>query len=223
MNDTTLPIPSSNKKANPRRRPDRGVHGGVRRGFGLHDWMGLLRRAPDLAQRRGAPVRRDISLVEVAAHDRPHDGWMVLRGRVYNVAPYLQYHPGGSAIMEDCLGKDATALFERYHSWVNLDGLVGPLLLGRVEAERLGGVGEIEERNVDDDSSDGSIVLPAAAAAFSGASCAKTTTTNSNDSGFALPRPRPCKGDPVASLLPSDDKEDGYEEDDALQSIVPTR
>ena len=52
MNDTTLPITNNTKKANPRQRSN-GNGGRVKKGFGLHDWMTLLRHAKDLAQRKG--------------------------------------------------------------------------------------------------------------------------------------------------------------------------
>mmetsp|Transcript_3157 Transcript_3157/g.6977 ORF Transcript_3157/g.6977 Transcript_3157/m.6977 type:complete len:218 (+) Transcript_3157:265-918(+) len=213
MNDTTLPIPS--KKPNPRRRTEKGL----RPGFGLHDWMTLLRHAKDLAQRKGAPIRRDISLAEVKTHNKPYDGWMVLRGKVYNITPYLAYHPGGGAILEKCVGRDATALFDRYHSWVNIDGLVGPLLLGylllekkKVDDENDGGYlkGKVvagASSSANTTSGDGNtIVMPAAAS--------KTTSaTESNGLGFAMPKPRPPQGEPMASLLPRDDDEDENEDD----------
>ena len=52
MNDTTLPITNKTKKANPRQRSN-GNGGRVKKGFGLHDWMTLLRHAKDLAHRKG--------------------------------------------------------------------------------------------------------------------------------------------------------------------------
>lgn len=67
-------------------------------------------------------------------HNKNHDGWIILRGRVYNIGPYLAYHPGGIGIFKSVLGKDATALFDKYHRWVNIDGLIGPLLLGTVDS-----------------------------------------------------------------------------------------
>lgn len=118
MNDTTLP--------QQRRKT------GVRKGFALHDWKLLLNSANDLAQRRGAPLR-PITMEEVALHDKVHDGWMVLHGKVYNVGPYLAYHPGGINILKGSLGKDGTELFERYHRWVGIENLIGKLLLGYVE------------------------------------------------------------------------------------------
>lgn len=57
---------------------------------------------------------------EVREHNSEYDGWTVLHGKVYNIAPYLHYHPGGVAILKQILGRDGTALFEKYHRWVNI-------------------------------------------------------------------------------------------------------
>lgn len=127
MNDTTMPPPRySSKKST--RKPAVNVRGR----FGLHDWTRLLAASKDLAQRKGAPLRRDIPAGEVRQHKRNHDAWIILRGKVYNIGPYLPYHPGGVDICKGILGKDATVLFDKYHRWVNIDGLIGPLLLGTV-------------------------------------------------------------------------------------------
>lgn len=105
--------------------------------FGLHDWKRLLVHSKDLAQRKGRPIRRNIPMSEIKQHNKVHDGWMVLRGRVYNVGPYLAYHPGGVSILKGLLGKDGTAFFDKYHQWVNIEGLIGPLLLGTVDMSTL--------------------------------------------------------------------------------------
>lgn len=105
---------------------------GVRKGFGMNDWVRLLSTCKDLAQRKGTGLRK-ISASEVALHNKTFDGWTILHGKVYNIAPYLLYHPGGDGILNKILGKDGTVLFEKYHRWVNIDGLIGPLLLGYLE------------------------------------------------------------------------------------------
>ena len=103
----------------------------IKKGFGLRDWMVLLRSAKDIAQRgMGRPLRNDITLSEVRTHDKSYDAWMILSNKVYNITPYLPYHPGGMDIMKGVLGKDATVLFHEYHTWINIDNLIGPLLLG---------------------------------------------------------------------------------------------
>eukprot|EP00979_Chaetoceros_neogracilis_P004852 scaffold842_cov287-Chaetoceros_neogracile.AAC.15 len=118
MNDSTLP--------KPRRKT------GVKKGFALHDWKLLLNRSNDLAQRKGNPIR-SMSMEEVAQHNKEYDGWMVLHGKVYNVGPYLHYHPGGVGIMKPSLGKDGSRLFEQYHRWVGIDNLIGKMLIGYID------------------------------------------------------------------------------------------
>lgn len=61
----------------------------------------------------------------VSAHTRPHVTRMRFTCQVYNLTPYLQYHPGGVDILVKTAGKDCTALFNRYHAWVNLEGIAG--------------------------------------------------------------------------------------------------
>ena len=90
--------------------------------FGLGDWTRLVKSSKDLAQRKGQDLRRSISKEEVALHKYEYDGWIILHNRVYNIGPYLPYHPGGLSILKPYLGKDATAAFEKYHRWVNADG-----------------------------------------------------------------------------------------------------
>ena len=114
MNDTTLPIKKQPKTTKPRQKVI------LRKGFALHDWKRLLLSTSDLAQRKGQPLR-SITPSEIAIHDKLHDGWISLHGKVYNIGPYLHYHPGGVDIMKGCLGGDASVLFDKYHRWVNIE------------------------------------------------------------------------------------------------------
>jgi len=74
-----------------------------------------------------------MTMEEVALHDKEYDGWMVLQGKVYNVGPYVHYHPGGVNILKPSLGKDGTSLFEQYHRWVGIENLIGKLLIGYID------------------------------------------------------------------------------------------
>ena len=131
MNDTTLPTCSKIKASGTNsidrkdgtiaRIPRAKVPPKVKKGFALHDWINLVKHAEDLARRKGAPIR-SIPKSEIALHNDVHDGWISLRGKVYNLTPYLHYHPGGIEIFDHVLGKDATVLFDKYHRWVNIDG-----------------------------------------------------------------------------------------------------
>lgn len=98
--------------------------------FGLPAWKRLLAASHDLAQLKGSPRRRDIPLEEIRTHNKNHDAWVILRGTVYNIGPYLPYHPGGIDIFKNVLGKDATTMFDKYHRWVSIDGLIEPLAIG---------------------------------------------------------------------------------------------
>jgi cytochrome b involved in lipid metabolism len=221
MNDTTLPIKGG--KRPPQQQQPRNKQQGLRPGFGLHDWMQLLRSAKDLSQRRGAPIRKDITLSEVQRHNKVYDGWIILRGKVYNIAPYLAYHPGGSAILEKCLGRDATVLFDKYHSWVNLDNLIGPLLLGYVMIEKKSDYdsddddgGYLKGANSDDvgnTTGSSNIVLPSARNA---ASSSSSNVENAQEIEFAMPKPRPTKGSVISSLLGSSDNNEEEENEEQL-------
>lgn len=48
---------------------------------------------------------------QVRAHKA--EGWTVLRGRVYAVAHYVPFHPGGSRTIIQGAGKDMTKLFDK--------------------------------------------------------------------------------------------------------------
>lgn len=87
--------------------------------------MHWMRDMGAMPQRRVAAV----SLDDVARHCTAGDAWMAVRGRVYDVTRYVEYHPGGRILL-DGAGKDATALFDRYHSWVNIDMMLKNCLVG---------------------------------------------------------------------------------------------
>ncbi|CAR28220.1 hypothetical protein ZYGR_0N07120 [Zygosaccharomyces rouxii] len=53
-----------------------------------------------------------LSWDEIRKHMTPPDCWMVIHGRVYNVAPVLASHPGGSQILLHYVGRDATYPFD---------------------------------------------------------------------------------------------------------------
>jgi len=82
-------------------------------GFSQMHWMMKTQREPNLAGRNGAPPRRGIPMSEVAMHASEDDAWTVFRGRVFNITPYLHFHPGGVDILMEGAGKDCTALFDK--------------------------------------------------------------------------------------------------------------
>lgn len=63
---------------------------------------------------QGQPVRA-MTLAEVALHNRADDCYMAIKGKVYNVTPYLEYHPGGPIE----LMRGAGVLFPEYCIHIN--------------------------------------------------------------------------------------------------------
>lgn len=47
---------------------------------------------------KGQSNRRLISMDEVRKYKLEGEMWTVLKGRVYNISPYMKFHPGGTAI-----------------------------------------------------------------------------------------------------------------------------
>ncbi|KAK0713895.1 cytochrome b5-like heme/steroid binding domain-containing protein, partial [Lasiosphaeria miniovina] len=58
------------------------------------------------------------------------DAWTVLGGRVYNISPYVPFHPGGGPELLRGAGKDGTQLFGEIHPWVNYEGMLSACLIG---------------------------------------------------------------------------------------------
>jgi cytochrome b involved in lipid metabolism len=55
-----------------------------------------------------------VTLEELKAHGTPEDAWTVIHGHVFNITPYLRYHPGGQAELLRVAGKDGSELFSNY-------------------------------------------------------------------------------------------------------------
>ncbi|KAM3163530.1 Cytochrome b5 heme-binding domain-containing protein [Lachancea thermotolerans] len=72
-----------------------------------------------------------VTKAQLQKHNTAEDCWCVLNQRVYCVSSYLDFHPGGAEILlRTAAGKDATALFNKYHRWVNYERLLETCLVG---------------------------------------------------------------------------------------------
>ncbi|GAB4828064.1 hypothetical protein Ancab_034979 [Ancistrocladus abbreviatus] len=100
------------------------------KGYSQMDWLKLTRTHPDLAGIKGQSNRRLISMSEVKQHQTEGSMWTVLKGRVYNIYPYMKFHPGGVDMLMKAVGKDCTSLFNKYHAWVNAEFLLEKCLVG---------------------------------------------------------------------------------------------
>lgn len=120
-------------------------------GYSQMDWMRLTKREPDLAGRNGASRKRKISMEEVATHGTEEDGWTVFKGKVYNLTPYLDFHPGGRKILKAVIGKDCTAQFNKYHAWVNGEYMMEKCQVGVLDTYVPGSDSEDESEEEDDE------------------------------------------------------------------------
>lgn len=103
------------------------------KGFSQMHWVRLMKGSATLSgQPPGTALRNDITLDEVARHATDIDGWTVLRGNVYNISPYMKFHPGGEVMLRKAIGRDCTALFNKYHAWVNAEALLSKCLIGKL-------------------------------------------------------------------------------------------
>lgn len=54
---------------------------------------------------------------EVACHVYPETTiYTIIRGQVYNLTGYIEFHPGGEAMLQQWAGRDSTQEFERFHT-----------------------------------------------------------------------------------------------------------
>jgi cytochrome b involved in lipid metabolism len=71
-----------------------------------YSWVDLV-----LAGLKGKSNKRLIPIAEVKQHCTEEDAWTILRGCVYNISPYIRFHPGGRDMLMKGAGKDCTSLF----------------------------------------------------------------------------------------------------------------
>mmetsp|Transcript_4163 Transcript_4163/g.6136 ORF Transcript_4163/g.6136 Transcript_4163/m.6136 type:complete len:130 (+) Transcript_4163:57-446(+) len=94
-------------------------------GRGLMHWHMAARKKKPLS-----PPFPSISKDELKLHNKEDDMWMALHGLVYDITLFQEYHPGGEAILLKAAGRDATLLFQKYHAWVNIEGLLANFVVG---------------------------------------------------------------------------------------------
>ncbi|KAH7570637.1 hypothetical protein ACOSP7_018947 [Xanthoceras sorbifolium] len=103
------------------------------KGYSQVDWLKLTRTHPDLAGLKGQSNKRLITRSEVKQNQTEGAMWTILKGRVYNISPYMKFHPGGVDMLMKGVGKDCTALFNKYHAWVNAEFLLEKCLVGTLD------------------------------------------------------------------------------------------
>lgn len=99
------------------------------------DWAVLTTRTA-AHELRGVPIHTPpaplvrITKAELSNHKQKSDCWTCINGKVFNITPYIDFHPGGESEIMKCAGTDGTFLFNKYHSWVNPDRLLEKCMVG---------------------------------------------------------------------------------------------
>ncbi|CAO3646107.1 unnamed protein product [Cunninghamella echinulata] len=91
------------------------------------DWARLKTSGKDL---RGVPQLGRYTLDDLKQHNTQNDAWTAIQGKVYNMTPYINFHPGGVKDLMRIAGRDGTKLFMLTHSWVNAEFMLDACLVG---------------------------------------------------------------------------------------------
>ncbi|WBW74784.1 NADPH-hemoprotein reductase [Schizosaccharomyces osmophilus] len=106
--------------------PKRGKYS-VAPGYSQLDWARKVSSGENLSTvDRPMKVSKD----ELKKHCTEEDCWISIKGKVYNVTPYLNYHPAGVKKIINNSGIDATQVFMMNHAWVNEEAILKNCFIG---------------------------------------------------------------------------------------------
>lgn len=88
------------------------------------DWA-RLKNTTDL--RGGVTTLLKVTPAELKKHNTREDAWSAFYGKVYNITPYMRFHPGGEDDLMRVAGRDGTRLFGKFSH--------RPLCLSTTEAD----------------------------------------------------------------------------------------
>ncbi|KAH8826280.1 cytochrome b5 [Flagelloscypha sp. PMI_526] len=91
------------------------------------DWANLKSSGEDL---RGVDTLLRIPPSILKQHRKKTDAWTAIGGKVYNITPYMPFHPGGEKELMRVAGRDGTKLFAETHAWVSADMMLDQCMVG---------------------------------------------------------------------------------------------
>ncbi|KTG06368.1 hypothetical protein cypCar_00035419 [Cyprinus carpio] len=87
-------------------------------GHSLLDWIRLTKSGRDLTGLRGRLI--EVTEEELKKHNTRNDCWTCIRGMVYNVSAYMDFHPGGEEELMRAAGIDSTDLFDQIEIFLSI-------------------------------------------------------------------------------------------------------
>ena len=97
------------------------------------DWAALARNG----NLSGVPTLQRVtpSQLKTMTGRKGKPAWSSYMGKVYNITPYLPFHPGGEPELMKAAGRDGGKLFMEVHPWVNWEGMLGSCVVGILVGE----------------------------------------------------------------------------------------
>ncbi|KAL4557212.1 hypothetical protein LXL04_035385 [Taraxacum kok-saghyz] len=80
-----------------------------------------------------APDQKTFVFGEVAKHNKTLDCWLIISGKVFDVTPFMEDHPGGSEVLLAATGKDATNDFEDVGHSEEARDLMDKYCIGKID------------------------------------------------------------------------------------------
>lgn len=143
---STYSLQPSTSTLSPSKRPSKKVL--LDPGHSPLDWAHLVKNPPTPTFLRGALVPANLirvspSLLKYHNGRKGKDAWGVWQGRVYNLTPYMRFHPGGIDELMKAAGreKDGERLFLEVHPWVSWESMLGECMVGILVGENEVGPG----------------------------------------------------------------------------------
>ncbi|PGH06377.1 hypothetical protein GX51_02388 [Blastomyces parvus] len=114
------------------------------------DWAALTSNPNHKLRGENLPptlIRVTPSMLKAHNGRKGRDAWTSYMGKVYNITPYLLFHPGGKGEILRGAGKNSEKLFAEIHPWVNWDGMLAECMVGILVNEdyNASGDGSLEE------------------------------------------------------------------------------
>ncbi|XP_017269742.1 cytochrome b5 reductase 4 isoform X1 [Kryptolebias marmoratus] len=133
----SFPASSSQQRVSPSGQSGRNKVA-LKPGHSLMDWVRFAKSAKDLTGLKGRLI--EVTQEELQKHNTRKDCWTCIRGLVYNVTPYMDYHPGGEEELMKAAGIDGTDIFDQIHRWVNYESMLKECLVGRMATKNTAAV-----------------------------------------------------------------------------------
>lgn len=140
LSPSSLAASASTSTLAPSKRPSKKVL--LDPGHSPLDWAYLTQNPPTPTYLRGdsAPpnlIRIPPSLLRHQNGRKGKEAWGVWQGKVYNLTPYMKFHPGGVDELMKAAGreKDGERLFLEVHPWVSWESMLSECLVGILVGE----------------------------------------------------------------------------------------